>query len=592
MAKLVCNLMMKFLFFIFFRAFAIITAASASRNSELLQSAEQSDGQITMESVLPSSGQIEKSHIPDKPHSIRDNAAWSRLTFLQDFYDACYYLDFQKVSNLIDQLSDFKYFPFEEAIQLAIETAPENINNEALRWNIIDLLYDVAKQNQKNVHLYNIRTNLLSSAKLKNKFESVDFDKDLSDISSGEDESLQDLAKYYDNYAKNVPRISLMQALRNAKSLEEINQTFPELMTSTSFQIQNILIESEISAISQRALMNAVENILPMAEEYIKDPKQSTKQLQSVLLNLLKSPHAEIWEFIENLSAEKKNLLDMTISWMTTRSDQLLMAFKTSTLEMTEYLFEIIKKLSSSVRKISMKCLYKNFGTIASRNKDLRVVPFLYEKILEEMQTSNSLESYQNDLEHSGSMAEVLAEFSRCSIQLYLNHVAVHAREPHELDLRISLINERRQDVFQHLFNGAVGKDPIMCALFERRWGLAVRLFKFLKWQDISISLPDTITLYSFYQGILALPWPLYQKMRQHYKMMTVKEAEIFLICALSRASPNIDRRIIVEILGYPRPLNMVASSVDQSDDEFSAETLKFFDLIHVCITYQLHRNF
>ena len=581
---------------------ALIRAASPSQNDDLFaESKIVSDEQLTAESVLPSDGQIDKIHIVYKPLSIKDSAAWSRLIILQDFYDACYDLDVENVSNLIDQMSNFDCFPFEEAIQLAIETSPEGMNDESRRWSIISLLYGVAKKRQAAVDLHKIMTSFSSDAQLKDIFEFAESDIKYVhpfDIVADNSESLHELAAKYKD-VKNVPGNLLRSALRNVKSLDEINQTFPELMKSTSHQIQKILINSDISAVSHGALMNAVENALPMAEESINNRKRIPKIFLSIILDLLKSPHAEIWSFVRDLSVKKKNQLEKAISWMASRFDQFEMAFKTSSLKLTEYVYETFERLPSDVRESLLQCLYDNFDKIASLNKDHRVFYFLYGKFMERSQP-RGLEAVQIDLDQTSKLPKTPHKFLLHSMQSYLNHVAALSREPHELDLRISLTKEKRQDILQHVFNGVLNQDPILCALFKRRWGLAVKLFRLLEKQDIAITLAES-SLHWFYVGLLALPWPLFQKMRQHYSIRTVNREEILLICQITRDSPNFDRRVLAEILGYPTPIKLAASSLIEkssnpnpsSNDEPSSglpnwQTREFFDIIYTFITYQL----
>ena len=573
MLKLVSLKTMKCLFIIFFGFSALIRAASPSQKDDL--SAESHivpDEQLAAESVLPSDRQIEKSHLIYKPLSIRDSAAWSRLNTLQDFYDACYDLDVEKVSNLVHQIDNFECFPFEEVIQLVIEASPEGINDEARRWSIINLLCDVAKHNDNAVNI--ITSNFSSNAQLMKNFEFAYLGRDLFA------ESLQDLANNHNNDLKNIPKKSLKLALHNVKSLDEINQTFPELMTSTSVTIQNILIDSDIPEISQKALINAVENILPMAEECIKNPKSSLR-VHSILFDLLKSPYAEIWEFTRDLSATNKNLLEKAIFWMAARSDQLLMAFVTSSLEMTKYVYETIERLPGDVTKSLLQCLQDNFDQIAHHNKDHRVFYFLYEKLYEKPQPSNNMEPISNDSDQTIKLPETPTKSLIRLMQLYLNHVAALSRESYELDLRIALIKEKRQDILQHVFNGVLDQDPIMRALFKSRWGLAAKLFRLLEKQDIAITLADN-SLYWFFRGILAVPWSLYQKMRQHYTIRTVNREDILLIFDIASASPNFDRRVIVDLLGHP--------SIDyKASSNFPVkQTLEFVETVYACIAYQL----
>ena len=563
---------MKCLFIIFYGFSGLIKAASASQKDDLsAKSHIVSDEQLAAGSVLPSDGQIERSDLIYKPQSIRDAASWSRLTYLQDLYDACYDLDVDKVSNLVHQMDNFDSFPFEEAIKLVIEASPEGNNDEFRRWSIINLLCDVAKYSDTAVKI--ITTNFSSNAKLMKYFNTAYVERDLFD------ESLQELAKNFNNL-KDVPWSSLSEALRNIESLDEINQTFPELLTSTSPAIQDFLIASDIPEISQKALMNAVESILPMAEECIKNSKFSLR-VHYIISDLLKSPHAEIWEFTRDLSATKKDILEKTIFWMAARSDQLLMAFKTSSLEMTKYVYETIERLPSDVTKSLLQCLYGNFDQIASLNKDHRVFYFLYEKLYEKPQPSNNMEPIRHDSDQTSKLPETPTKSLIRLMQSYLNQITALSREPHELYLRISLTKEKRQDILQHVFNGVFDQDPILCALFKSRWGLAAKFLRLLEEQENTISLEDSLPHW-FFRRLLALPWPVYQKMRQHYTIRTVNRVEISFIFDTIISSPNVDRRVVVDLLGHP--------SIDYKDFSkyCSMLTMKFVDAIYACITYQL----
>ena len=482
-----------------------------------------------------------------RPTYIRNDFRWFELMMLQDLYDACYNANVREISSLLSKLTIRGFY--EKSIQIAIEGSAES---DEMRWTAIYYICKFANSNGGRINLRHIASaSSVDAIHLAN----------LLNLSNSEN--------CLDSHQAGVKAIKVSSTLKNCKSSNENGSDLTEAhttLTSPVFQDRFISSQTVLKAPVKHLIKthNQVE-ALPNFEENAQFNGKEEKEFVDLVYKI---QDPEMIEEMRNFTLDSNGQIEILVKWILEKPKEIVYALITSNFETVEFVLHVVGKAFKSSKECALfiTCLQSGLKTIGLHNKDYRVFPLVLIMLQDASQSNNTEDrSYLS------------------ASQYYINHVVVFKREKEELMQRVRQIIELGSDLLELVFDGVAHMDPILLAIFNRRWHLIDVLLGCLnEGKKILIKFSDEKKSFSFtkfLQNLIVMPWTLYEKLASHYTMPHLEDESLFDIWNLATYDSKLDRRVLTAILGPPRQFGSAEikwATFSNQTEKFLASHLKF----------------